>query len=190
MLNCPRCNRKLKPAQIKRLWASYCGTQVKNRPVIWPNHSLTAGSRCRCQACSDARAVRRAKEPKAKPRVIPPDELTWDNLRRYDPGEWKDLISRRAADLRNMAGVKSGRKRRPLALDSAKPNAALSRSRDTRARHKLAIKKKRAESEGVWGRIMADAKARVESELAMEVEVSHVDSDGSQGRADPTDPSP
>lgn len=53
---CPHCQRKLTEAQIKALWASYCGQ--KQTPHAGPGRPRTK-ARCACGAMTKERAKKR-----------------------------------------------------------------------------------------------------------------------------------
>lgn len=164
MPSCPCCRKPLTDAQVKTIWASYCASQRKRRPrVVWPKHSETART-CLCQACYDRREQERtesAKPPTPEPQQLP-QELTYAELEGFHPEDWEDLIAHEARIYRHRLNRRKGSAKAIAALSERK-NAKKNRANNAKRRLRLKGRRKRAEIEGVWGRIKEEAKRRAEA---------------------------
>lgn len=151
--HCPHCDEPLSEAEIKRLWASYCGGKrsAESRAKPWAKHSEKAGKKCRCESCGRFREIRRAEAARVAPPKLPPREpveLTWEELTRPDLGDGYEALIRHEAS-------KLAAKRR---------NQLGARIANEKFKEKMRSLRKRAEKEGLWDKIQAEAKARCESE--------------------------
>jgi len=157
-MTCPCCQSQLTEAQVKTIWATYCTSRVspeaRKNAKPWRNHNEKAGNRCMCADCIRLREIRAKHLETVKPKRPPitEEELTWDAVLTVDPKQgYETLLKRETA---RELDRRKGQARRRL-------NAQ-------RYEAKLRTLKERAKRDGVYAKILKEAKARADAACSAE----------------------
>lgn len=152
-MTCPCCNAQLTEAQVKSIWAVYCNSRItpegRAKAKTWKAHSEKAGNRCRCVDCIKLRELRAQQLervlPKRKP--ITEEDLTWEAILQADKTAGYDLLLRR--ETTRQIERRKNKLRRKIS--------------EVRYEAKLRALKERAQREGVYAKILKEAKARADA---------------------------